>query len=159
MERGNTVKGSIREMPEYHVAYVRRIGPYTQKTWDLAFGELLRWAAPRGYAATEPMVGLYWDNPDITPESKCRMDACVRVPPGTAAKGRVGTQIIGGGPHAVCRFETPLEGFYQAWEDAFAWLVTNGYECDDRPCYELYHTTPAEGNWVYDVCIPLKGRT
>ncbi len=153
--KGPAVNGRTIEMPEYHVAYVRKIGPYIQETWDLAFGDLMRWKAPRGYTGT--LIGLYWDNPQITPHDKCRIDACICIPPGTHPDG-IGVQIISGGLYAVCSFETPLEGFYRSWEEAFEWIVDRGYECRDTPCYEIYRNTPARGTWFYDVCIPLRER-
>jgi DNA gyrase inhibitor GyrI len=75
------MKAQVKDMPEYHVAYVRKMGPYGKDTCE------------------------------------------------------------------------------QAWDDAFTWLVNSGYECGDKPCYELYHdnaTDHPEGKWIFDICIPLK---
>ena len=98
--------------------------------------------------------------PEVTPPEKCRVDACISVPEGITPKGRVSTQTIRGGLHAVCHFEIEGDNFQKAWEEAFAWLVGSGHECDDSPCYELYHTNAQDhpqGKWIFDVCIPLKG--
>lgn len=160
-ERSEMMKAEVREMPEYHVAYVRKIGPYGKRTCELAFGELMQWAGPRGYLSSETMLGVYWDNPEITPPEKCRVDACISVPKGLATEGPVSTQTIRGGLHGVCHFEIKEDNFQKAWEDAFAWLVGSGYECDDSPCYELYYNNAQDhpqGKWIFDVCIPLKGR-
>ncbi len=160
-ERRNTMNAEVKEMPEYNVAYVRKMGPYGKETCEQAFGELMQWAGPRGYAASGVVLGVYWDNPEVTPAEKCRVDACVSVPDGTVPEGQVGLQTIGGGPYAVCHFEIQDDNFQQAWEDAFAWVVAGGYECEDRPCYELYHNNAQEhpeGKWIFDVCIPLKRR-
>jgi AraC family transcriptional regulator len=153
------MNAEIKEMPEYNVAYVRRLGPYGKETCQQAFGELMRWAGPRGYLKSGVMLGVYWDNPEVTPAEKCRVDACVSVPEGTAPEAPVEIQTIVGGPHAVCRFEISGDSFQNAWEEAFAWLVNGGYECEDRPCYELYHNDAREhpeGKWIFDICIPLK---
>jgi AraC family transcriptional regulator len=149
----------VREMPEYHVAYVRKMGAYGKETCERAFGELMQWAGPRGYLASGAMLGLYWDNPEVTPPDKCRTDACICVPVGTVSEGQIGLQTINGGPYAVCHFEIKADSFQQAWEDAFAWLVNRGYECADLPCYERYHNNAEdhpEGKWIFDICIPLK---
>jgi AraC family transcriptional regulator len=119
----------------------------------------MQWAGPRGFAATETMLGVYWDNPEITPPEKCRVDACITVPEGTEPAGEVSLQTITGGPYAVCGFEITGDSFQQAWDDAFAWLVESGHECGDKPCYELYHNDgerDTEGKWIFDICIPLK---
>jgi AraC family transcriptional regulator len=154
----SAMNAEVREMPEYRVAYVRKMGPYRKEVCEQAFDELMRWAGPKGYLASGAMLGVYWDNPEVTPPEKCRMDACITVPGGTAPEEQVGVQVIKGGPHAVCHFETKAERFDQAWEDAFTWLVNGGYECEDRPCYELYKNAEKnpEGKWIFDICIPLK---
>ena len=160
-ERRIAMNGEVREMPEHHVAYVRKLGPYGKETCQQAFGELAAWAAPRGFLESGVALGVYWDNPEVTPPDRCRVDACVTVPAGTVPDSPVAVQTISGGPYAVCHFELALDSdsFQQAWEDAFAWLVDGGYECDDKPCYELYHHSGAdqpEGKIVFDICIPLK---
>jgi effector-binding domain-containing protein len=83
----------------------------------------------------------------------------ITVPIGTVPDRPVAVRTISGGPFAVCHFEVDSDSFQQAWEDAFAWLVDGGYECDDKPCYELYQQSAAdhpEGKCVFDICIPLK---
>ncbi len=155
------VNAEVKEMPDYHVAFVRKLGRYGKETCESAFTELTQWAQPKGFMGSGPMLGVYWDNPEVTPPEKCRVDACVCVPEGTKAEGPVSTQVIGGGPYAVCHFEVQVDDFSQAWEDAFGWLISSGYECDDRPCYELYHNCGdehPEGKWIFDICIPLKSR-
>lgn len=156
---GTTMHAEVKEMPEYHVAYVRKLGPYGKDTCEQAFNELAQWAGPAGHLATGVILSIYWDNPEVTPPAKCRTDVCVGVAKGTLTTGQIATQLVGGGPYAVCRFELGVEEFQQAWEQAFAWLVACGYECADSPCYELYHNNAeehAQGKWIIDICIPLK---
>jgi AraC family transcriptional regulator len=149
----------IVELPEYLVAFVRKMGPYSAGVAG-AFGEMMQWAGPRGYLKLDMLLGIvYWDNPEVTPAEKCRVDACIGVPPGTVPEGPIGLQRLGGGPYAVCHFEARPDEFLQAWDDAFVWLVNSRFESDDRPCYELYHNNGAEhpeGKWLFDICIPLK---
>lgn len=158
-ERSTCMFAEVKTMPEFNVAYVRKIGAYGKKTCEQAFHELLKWAGPKGYLTSGKMLGVYWDNPEVTPASKCRTDACVTVPSNTKPEGQIGTQLISGGPYAVCHFEIKADSFEKAWEDAFSYVVEKGYECDDKPCYELYYNdaeTHPEGKWIFDICIPLK---
>lgn len=159
-EGRNEMKAEVKNMPDYHVAYVRKMGPYGKETCGQAFGELMRWAGPKGFLNSGTMLGLYWDNPEVTPPEKCRVDACISVPEDTRPEGQVGIQDVKGGPYAVCHFEIDEHGFQQAWDDAFKWLINTGYECADQPCYELYHNNAEEHperKWIIDICIPLKG--
>ena len=159
IERRNTMNAEVREMPEFNVAYVRKLGAYGKDTCEQAFGELAQWAGPKGLLNSGTLLGVYWDNPEVTPSNKCRVDACVSVPRGTAVEGQISLQTIKGGPYCVCHFEIKGDSFQHAWEDAYKWLVESGYECDEKPCYELYHNDASdhpEGIWIVDICIPLK---
>ena len=149
----------VKEMPEYHVAYVRKMGLYGKETCAQAFGELTQWAGPRGHLSSGVMLGVYWDNPEVTAPENCRTDACITVPDETPPEGQVGIQKISGGPYAVCHFEITTTEFKQAWDDAFAWFVESGLECVEKPCFELYHNNGQEhpeGKWIVDICIPSK---
>jgi uncharacterized protein YggE len=44
------------------------------------------------------MLGVYPDNPEITPPEKCRVDVCITVPEGAEPAGEVSLQTIIGGP-------------------------------------------------------------
>ncbi len=158
-ERIKNMKAEVKEMPELHVAYVRKLGAYGKETCEQAFGELMQWAAPQGYLMPGTMLSLYWDNPEVTPPEKCRTDACVCIPKETSVEGAIALQTISAGPYAVCHFELSMDGFKNAWDDAFGWLVSQGYECANMPSYELYRNNPAqhpEGKCIVDICIPLK---
>lgn len=160
IERRKDMNAEVKEMPEYHVAYVRKIGPYGRKTSLEAFGELMRWAEPKGYLKSEKMLGVYWDNPEVTPPGRCRTDACITLPQGKSPDGRIGTQKISHGPYLVCHFEIKPDDFPKAWEEAFVTLISRGYQCADLPCYELYSSnSECSGNkWIFDICIPLKSK-
>ena len=154
--RNIEMKAEVKEMPAWHVAYARKMGPYGKATAEAAFGELMRWAGPRGLIGHGPMMGMYWDNPEVTAPDQCRNDACLPVPPGTKVEAPIALQDIAGGPYAVCAFDIPITGFQGAWGEAFRWVVESGLECADRPCYELYHDDCTGKTCRFDICIPLK---
>ena len=155
-ERKIRMKAETKTMPAWHVAYARKMGPYGKATAEAAFGELMRWAGPRGLVGKGPMLGMYWDNPEVTAPGRCRTDACLPVPPGTPVEAPIALQEIAGGPYLVCEFNVPITGFGAAWEEAFRGLVERGLECADRPCYELYHDDCTGRTCRFDICIPLK---
>ena len=155
-ERKIEMKAATKEMPAWHVAYARKMGPYGKATAEASFGELMRWAGPRGLIGKGPMMGMYWDNPEVTAPDQCRTDACLPVPPGTKVDAPIALQDIAGGPYLVCEFDVPITGFGPAWEEAFRYLVDKGLECADRPCYELYHDDCRGKTCRFDICIPLK---
>lgn len=154
-----TMNAEIKEMPEHHVAFVRKVGPYGPEVVGAAFGELMQWAAPKGLVGPGTLLGVYWDNPEITPPDKCRTDACVQIPKEMEPTGQVAVQTLPGGPHAVCRAEVTAQEFKKAWEDAYVWLTQSGREPGESPCYEVYYNNAEEHpekKWIVDICIPLK---
>ncbi len=154
---------SIREMPLAKAATIRRIGAYSE-TCPSAFAELLAWAAAPAGPGPGSLMALYWDNPEVTSEDRCRFDCCLVLPDGLfpdslSPSGSVFFQEVGGGPWAFCRFEVRGEQIREAWVSAFRWLVESGFECRPIPCCEIYYNDARnhpEGLWIIDIAIPLK---
>ncbi|MBN3034652.1 MAG: AraC family transcriptional regulator [Bacteroidales bacterium] len=149
----------IKQMPEMHVAYCRHTGAY--HGIEQAFNKLMVWAGPRGlirFPETR-MLGVYHDDPDVTDEKKLQSSACITVPEDTKVSGEIGKMKIEGGTYAVARFEIDETQFGEAWNSVMRdWLPDSGYQCDDRPHYELYHNDPKthpEKKFILDICIPV----
>jgi len=154
----------VKDMPELHVVYVRHIGPYKgdQELFGRLFGQLMAWAGPRGllqFPKTK-VLAVYHDNPDITDESRLRTDACITVPEDTQVEGEIGKMTLAGGKYAVAHFEIAPDQYEDAWNAVYGgWLPESGYQPEDRPCYELYPSSPEEhpeGKHVVDIHIPVK---
>jgi AraC family transcriptional regulator len=154
----------VREMPEIHVAYIRHIGPYKgdAELFRKLFEKLLKWAGPRGllqFPETR-MLTLYYDDLNITDESKLRMDVCITVPPDTPVDGEIGKTTIRAGKYAFAHFEIGVNEYEDAWNAVFGgWLPESGYQPEDGPCYELYHNNPEEHpehKQIVDICVPVK---
>ena len=137
----------VKEMPETHVAYVRHIGPYKgdQELFASLFNKLMAWAGPRGllrFPETK-VLSLYHDDPEVTDESRLRIDACITVPPDTKVDGEIGKSTIPAGKYAVAHFEITPDQYQDAWNAVYGgWLPTSGYQPADGPCYELYLNQP-----------------
>ncbi|MBN2130510.1 MAG: GyrI-like domain-containing protein, partial [Sedimentisphaerales bacterium] len=78
----------------------------------------------------------------------------------TEVDGEIGKNVVAAGRYAVGRFELLPTEYEQAWATIMGgWLPESGYQCDDKPCYELYHNDPKthpEGRCIVDICIPVK---
>ncbi|UCH51710.1 MAG: AraC family transcriptional regulator [Chloroflexota bacterium] len=154
----------VKDMSEMHVAYIRHIGPYRgdHGLFDRLFNKLMAWAGPRGllrFPETKVLT-VYYDNPDITDESKLRTDACITVPEDTQAEGEIGKSTIPAGKYAIAHFEITPDQYQDAWNAVYGgWLPESGYQPEDGPCYELYLNNPKEhpqGKHVVDICVPVK---
>ena len=151
---------SVRQMPARRVAYMRRLGPYGKETCEQAHRDLLALFASDEAMTPAGTLSLYWDIPDITDETRCRTDVCIELGPEIPAGRQLTTQTIAAGPYAVCQFIARGDQLVACWETAFRWIVGQGLNCDDRPCYEQYHagTDSDRDHSVFDICIPLINR-
>lgn len=148
---------SVKQMPARRVAYMRRLGPYGKETCEQAHRDLLALFASDEAMTPAGTLSLYWDIPDITDETRCRTDVCIELGPKLPVGRQLTTQTIAAGPYAVCQFIARGDQLVACWETAFRWVVGQGLNCDDRPCYEQYHagTDPDRDHYVFDICIPL----
>jgi AraC family transcriptional regulator len=150
----------VKRLPERHVAYVRHIGPYNEI--ERAFARLMRWAGPRNLLRFPQTLTLaiYHDNPDVTPVTKLRADACVTVPEPTPVSGEVGTMTVPGGLFAVAHVEIDVTQYSEAWDRLIGeWMPQSGYQPDDRLCYEVYRNNPEEHpakKHIVDICEPVR---
>lgn len=151
---------SVRQMPARRVAYMRRLGPYGKETCEQAHRDLLALFASDEAMTPAGTLSLYWDIADITDETRCRTDVCIELVPEIPAGRQLTTQTIAAGPYAVCQFIARGDQLVACWETAFRWVVGQGLNCDDRPCYEQYHagTDSDRDHYVFDICIPLINR-
>lgn len=133
---GNSMK--TEKISEKLLAYVRVTGAYGEN-YEQASGKLYQWAVPKGLAAGESIF-IYHDNPQITPEEKCRTDICIAVPQGTTVPEGIELKTLAAGLYTYIRktvTEKKQYGLY--WDQLVAQVVQSGVETDDRPCFELYH--------------------
>jgi AraC family transcriptional regulator len=164
-----TMNVEIKNLPGYHTAYIRHITGYSKGEFSSAIGDAFQrvsaWVAARDLFRPDTLViGIPYDNPDITPNDRCRYDACVTVPSDiTEGSGEVGIGDIQGGKYAVGHIEVDAKETYKIGEIVDQmygdWLPSSGFTVDDKPALEIYYDTPEKprGSWVsMDYCIPIK---
>jgi AraC family transcriptional regulator len=121
------------------LAYVRVTGPYGEG-YEEPSGRLYQWAGMKGLAGNT-CIFIYHDNPEITPNEKCRTDICLMVPEGTEVANGIELQDFPGGEYAVMRqMITEKIQYSVAWDELMGKVIESGLENDDRPCFELYHS-------------------
>ncbi len=159
----------VKTLPGFHVAYIRHISGYSKGQFsseiNQAFGRVCAWAAARDLFTPGTLtIGIPYDNPDITPNDRCRYDACVTVPSEiTAGSGEVGIEEIPGGKYAVGHIEVSTGETEKigAMADLMygEWLPSSGFSTADQPALEIYYENPdkPQGTWIsMDYCIPVK---
>lgn len=162
---------SLKELPDYEVAYVRRVGSYleTYKAWSV----LGVWANEHQLTPDRHyFIGISLDDPAVVEEEECRYDACVTLPEGFAGSSRGRTQeqdqvessiefqTLPGGLYAVYSFYDTPDKLGIVYRSLFCeWLPGSNYEADERPCLEFCLNDPSndpEGKCKVDLHIPVR---
>lgn len=159
-----TADVTVQPFDTMHVAYLRHVGPYQGdgELFGRLWGELCKWAGPRGLLAAPDvqMLCLYHDDPNVTEDARLRLDVCITVPADTEVSGEIGKMTLAGGDVAVARFELDPDQYGDAWTAIYGgWLPESGYQPDDRPAFERMVGDPKdhpEGKHVVDICVPVK---
>ena len=151
----------VQMMEPIKIAYIRYLKGYDIGVYK-AFEELMRWAKPRDIVdENTKYLGIAWDNPNITPENKCRFYAGMTVGNDFRASGKISEMTVPGGKYLVAEFHgKPREifGFYMRLYQSI--LPENGFVPDDFPDFSIYHTSPQqmhpESDVSFDVYVPVK---
>lgn len=127
----------IVKMPPIEAYYKRHSGydKSISKTWQ----KIYTWTLSHEIKNYE-QIGLYHDNPTLTPLKECQYIACIKTDEYTKENSRLPKFKIAGGVYA--KFD--IQGVYGDvlkfihWV-YHEWLVTSGYETSVKPSYAIYH--------------------
>ena len=144
-----------------HLAFQRHIGPYEAVPESL-FDDLDAWAARRGIPGPPVWMGIGHDAPGTTRPERLRFDAALVVPAPFAPEGKIGHQLLRGGPFAVTTHVGPYETLASAYAAIFPRLLAlPGYQLVGLPAVEIYHTTRVNVRHRLnhtDLCLPVSPR-
>lgn len=143
-----SMKAELVEFKKTEVAFVRHIGPY--KDCESAWNKLYGWAGRNGLInADSRFLSLGFDDPQVTPSDKIRLDVCLEIAPVVEVEAPVAKKTISGGRYAM----TVHKGSYMNLAETYAqlcgqWIPQNGYEIAAKPSIQVYlnniRTTPEE---------------
>jgi AraC family transcriptional regulator len=153
------MKVEIVERPRVRLASVRHIGSY--QGIREAFRRLNDLVTAAGLSKPDTMlVGIYHDDPSVTPEEKLRSDAAITVPAKTKLPSGLTEVVIPAGRFAHATLVGPYTGLGAVYDHLRnQWLPRSGERPGDGVSYEVYRNTPmtAKPNeLVTDIYMPLK---
>jgi len=150
----------IEELTPRRVIAMRHVGPYPEL--GKVFGAMGAWAGPKGLFATPhgKMVGIFLDDPSVTPAEKLRSDAGIVVDETVQPDEGMIVTGLPPGKHAILRLTGSYEQLPKAYQWFYStWLPQSGHVPGDAPPYEIYvsadHSKPE--TLETDIHIPLKG--
>ncbi len=149
---------TIKQLEKTLVAYVAHQGPYQEcgQAWDILCTAL----APEGLLGGDAkMIGVSYDDPDITAPEKIRYDACVSVSESFVTDD-IAFKTLAGGKYAVTTHIGPYEKLNETYQKFFGqWLSQSSYESADKPCLEIYLNDPESTepeDLITDIYLPLE---
>lgn len=149
----------VSELQEIKLAGISGIGNFDQ-VGEL-YNQLMSWGHEKSVLPHHSFkaITIYHDNPNVTPLSKVRYSACVKINKDIEAEGEIRPLSIQKGIYVVGRFEIKGEEISNAWKNMHVWIVENGYEFRDGDYFEIYHNdhkAHPEQKFIIDICIPIE---
>lgn len=148
----------IVQLPSQRVAYRRHFGSYSDRGVENSFEIIDRWAACQAIPRPTSLIGIPWDDLEVTDDTRCRFDCCVAIPDDLPVRD-VNTQTIPPGHYAVMQRWIVDHEFEKPWDELMRdWLPTSGLFPDDRPRFERYlsdGSTDPEGKWLVEINLPV----
>jgi AraC family transcriptional regulator len=152
---------TLRTIPSTDLVGVAHEGSYMQisQAFETLFGTLYA----RGLAKPEMrMIGIYLDDPDITPVERLRSFACVQAGSEIEAATPLERREISGGEYAVLRHKGPYADMFRAYQWLYSeWLPKSGRQLRDSVMFEEYLNNPRDvppTELLTDIHMPLVAR-
>lgn len=144
VQRSQSMTVEIRTMPALRAATVRHVGAYNRISE--AFARLGEQAGRAGLTCgRSPMIAIYHDDPETTPEHELRSDAAIVVPEEALLPDTIGEHRLPAGRWACALHVGPYEHLGDAWARLMGqWLPASGERLGNGSSYELYVNHPGE---------------
>ncbi len=130
----------LKEVPSFEVIYIRVHTGYNPVEIQRAFGELLNLLKVNKIKFSNvTSYGIGYDDPDFTPQDKCRYDACISIKNQKIDTGNLNIKKIEPGLCSVYLFEGRSADFAIAWDFIInTWMNSNIYKPGGSPHFEEY---------------------
>jgi AraC family transcriptional regulator len=135
----------IKDMPGVRVATVPHVGPYNQIS--SAFGALGAIAGPAGLfqRPEAAMIGIYHNDPAITPAEELRSEAGIRVSDTASVPAGLKEHRLPAGRYAMALHVGPYDQLGDVWARLLGeWLPRSGHRIRPGVSYEVYLNDPTQ---------------
>lgn len=131
---------TINKFPEREIVYRTSKGGYKLESIHQLWTEFMTNLASLGNDMDSlTKLGIGHDNPQVTPEDKCRYDACVLANELSETPSNVNKMTIPAGKYACFRFEGKSKDLLDFYLKIYSnWFSENGCEPGNFPLIEKY---------------------
>jgi AraC family transcriptional regulator len=151
------------QVPPTPALAIRRLGAYAglgpaerAGLWE----ELARWAARHGAACQDLRLGLFPDNPTLTPPDQQGADLCIPIERAVAGDERVRCIALAGGLYAMIEHLGPGSTMSQAYSNLADGVRRSRYEFREDPPIQVFLEEPTgeAGAGQAQVWFPVRRR-
>ncbi|MGE7837440.1 AraC family transcriptional regulator [Viridibacillus arvi] len=142
----------VETLPNYRLAYVRRVGPYGSANIEV-MEKLKKWAREKNLSSI--ILAIQQDNPETTLPEDCRFDACIVISEDYHIEDSICEGELAGGKYLAYEVKHTAEDIREAYANIFIDLQMNGYQIDNKPILERY-TEEMVNNHYCEICVPIK---
>lgn len=157
-------RATFESLPDLRLIAIRNLGDYGALNESYGddthlWADLVAWAVANGVAIDPVFIGIFYDDPTMTPEPQRRADVCVPARSAAAGSGRVRRLDFSGGPYAISQYVGPvshvLSGFRGVADE-----IRRSQRHEFRPGFPLMFFRAANvdgrrGVHRLDVCFPV----
>ncbi|MBZ5753577.1 AraC family transcriptional regulator [Metabacillus rhizolycopersici] len=148
------MKFKVETLPNYRIAYVRRVGPYGPANIEV-MEKLKKWAKEKNLLKSAILLTIPQDNPETTLPENCRFDACIVISKDYQLDDSICESELSSGKHLIFEVKHTAEDIQKAYTDIFPTIQINGYQFDKKPILERY-TGDMINNSYCEICVPVK---
>ncbi|WP_088049387.1 AraC family transcriptional regulator [Virgibacillus dakarensis] len=148
------MKFKAETLPNYRIAYMRRVGPYGPANYQV-MERLKKWAKEKNLLKSATLFAISQDNPETTLPENCRFDAGIVISKDYQLDDSVYEGELSGGKYLIYEVKHTAQAIQQAYAAIFPSLKSNGYQIDNKPILERY-TGDMINNPYCEICVPVK---
>lgn len=153
----SNLQSEVRHFEGLELVYIRIVGKYGEtKPYETAWNKLMRFLKEIQAITRETrFIGLSFDDPNVTNESRCRFYACASVQKKMIPTGEFGTIQLQQGKYAVYTLKGSSSGLQELYNNIslnFEHTIRHGMAFEE---YVNYSKENSEDN-ITNIYIPIK---
>ena len=150
---------TLKEFPEWQVAYIRVSDAFDMDKVIAAFKEMIEWAKSQAAFSQGVLFGMSADDPHVTPKHLYRYEVCLAAAvPFKRIKG-ISILTMPARHYATTKVSGDIYKVATAWDYLYrGWLINSDYEPEHAPALEIFLDKNNATDWSHfelELCLPV----